>query len=242
MQKKKVMSLLPFFLDNENSSISSSLARAPLLLLVSYLLLWKNVTSAPTCVKRDEDIQKTLEKLFKLTTYISQVTSRQAANMFTEFDKQYTQGKSYNDRFPDSCPTDPFDTPENKEQVLESNPEVLLKLVCNLLYSWIEPLFHLVNEMSALQGDTYAILYQATEIQDKFDELMAGVKAILNKIGEKDNEIYVVWSGLPSLQSSDEDVRHFAFYNLIRCLVRDSRRINTYLEVLKYRMIHQNNC
>ncbi|XP_005066491.1 prolactin-2B1-like [Mesocricetus auratus] len=217
-------------------------SRAPLLLLVSYLLLRENVTSAPICVKRDGDTQKTLEKLFKLTTFMSQITRSQAAKMFTEFDKQYAQGKSYNDRFPDSCPTDSFDTPENKEQVLESNPEVLLNLISSLLYSWSDPLFHLVNEMSALQGDTYAILSKAREIQAKFEELRMGVKAILNKIGEKDNDTHVVWSGLPSLQSSNEDVRHFSFYNLIRCLLRDSHRVNTYFEVLKYRMIHQSNC
>ncbi|MEJ1284632.1 prolactin family 2 subfamily b member 1 [Cricetulus griseus] len=217
-------------------------SRVSLLLLLSYLLFGDNVTSAATCVKRDGDTQKTLEKLFKLATFMSQITSSQAAKMFTEFDKQYAQGKNYNDRFPESCPTESFDTPENKGQVLESNSEVLLKLVCNLLYSWTEPLFHLVNEMSALQGDTSAMLSKAREIRAKFGELRVGVKVILNKIGEKDNEIYVAWSGLPSLQSSNEDIRGFAFFNLIRCLVRDSHRINTYLEVLKYRMIHQNNC
>ncbi|KAM7322758.1 hypothetical protein ACRRTK_018263 [Alexandromys fortis] len=155
--------------------------RALLLLLVSYLLLWENVTSVPTCVKRDRNTRKSLRRLFALATFISQITSRQAANLFAEFDKQYAQGKRYNDRIPDICPSDFLDTPGNKNQVLES------------------------------------------------------------KIGEKHDESYPVWSGLSSLKSSNEDVRCFAFYNMIRCLLRDSRRVTTFLEVLKYQII-QNKC
>ncbi|KAL6088718.1 hypothetical protein STEG23_000809, partial [Scotinomys teguina] len=97
-------------------------------------------------------------------------------------DKQYAQGKRYNERVPDICPADVFDTPINKKQVLESN------------------------------------------------------------MGEKPEETYLVWSGLTSLQSSNEDVRRFAFYNMFRCLLKDSHRINTFLEVLKHRVIHENNC
>ncbi|XP_041488543.1 prolactin-2B1-like [Microtus oregoni] len=216
-------------------------SRALLRLLVSYLLLWENVTSAPTCVKRDGDTQKSLRRLFTLATFISQITSRQAANLFTEFDKQYAQGKRYNDRIPDTCPTDFLDTPGNKNQVLESKPEVLLKLLCNLLYSWNDPLNHLVKEMSAMPGDPNAILAKARDIQGKVGQLMVGVKTILREIGEKYDKSYLVWSGLASLKSSNEDVRCFAFYNLIHCLLRDSRRVNTFLEVLKYQII-QDKC
>ncbi|XP_038188236.1 prolactin-2B1-like [Arvicola amphibius] len=216
-------------------------SKALLLLLVSYLLLWENVTSAPTCVKRDGDTQKSLRRLFTMATFISQITSRQAANLFTEFDKQYAQGKRYNDRIPDSCPTDFLDTPENKNQVLKSSPEDLLKLLCNLLYSWTVPLNHLVKEMSSMPGAPNGILSEARAIQERVGQLMVGVKTILSEIGEKNDEIYLVWSGLASLKSSNEDVRCFAFYNLIRCLLRDSHRVNTFLEVLKYRII-QDKC
>ncbi|XP_057644095.1 prolactin-2B1-like [Chionomys nivalis] len=211
------------------------------LLLVSYLLLWENVTCAPTCVKRDGDTQKSLRRLFTLATFISQNTGRQAANLFTKFDKQYAQGKRYNERIPDNCPTDFLDTPENKNQVLESKPEVLLKLLCKLLYSWTDPLHHLVEEMSAMPGDPNAILSEARAIQGRVGQLILGVKTILREIGEKNDESYLVWSGLSSLKSSNEDVRCFAFYNLIRCLLRDSRRVNTFLEVLKYQII-QDKC
>ncbi|KAF6345434.1 prolactin [Rhinolophus ferrumequinum] len=60
--------------------------------------------------------------------------------------------------------------------------------------------------------------------------------------GVKENEVYSVWSGLPSLQMADEDTRLFAFYNLLHCLRRDSNKIDNYLKLLKCRLIYNNNC
>ncbi|XP_037062344.1 prolactin-2B1-like [Peromyscus leucopus] len=217
-------------------------ARTLLLFLVSNLLLWENAASAPTCVKRDLDTQKSLERLVKLAAFVSKTINSQAGEIFTEFDEQYAHGKRYNDRVPDICPTDFFETPVNKEQVLKSNPEVLLQLVYKLLYSWANPLHHLVNEISIMQGDPYSILYKTRQIKAKIEDLTEGIKIILSKIGEKANESYRAWSGLSALQSSNEDVRCFTFYNLFRCMLKDSHRINTFLEVLKYRIIHENNC
>ncbi|XP_036044800.1 prolactin-2B1-like [Onychomys torridus] len=217
-------------------------ARILLLFLVSNLLLWEKAASAPTCVKKDQDIQKSLERLLKLATFMSYMISIQAGEIFTEFDKQYAHGKRYNDRVPDICPTDHFDTPVNKEQVLKSNPEVLLQMVYNLLYSWADPLHHLVNEISVMQGDPHSILCKTEQIKAKLEDLTEGIKIMLNEIGENANESYIVWSGLTSLQSSNEDVRCFTFYNLFRCLLKDCHRINTFLEVLKYRITHENDC
>ncbi|KAI2540998.1 prolactin [Homo sapiens] len=58
----------------------------------------------------------------------------------------------------------------------------------------------------------------------------------------KENEIYPVWSGLPSLQMADEESRLSAYYNLLHCLRRDSHKIDNYLKLLKCRIIHNNNC
>uniref|UniRef100_A0A8C2SI42 PROLACTIN protein n=1 Tax=Capra hircus TaxID=9925 RepID=A0A8C2SI42_CAPHI len=60
--------------------------------------------------------------------------------------------------------------------------------------------------------------------------------------GAKETEPYPVWSGLPSLQTKDEEARHSAFYNLLHCLRRDSSKIDTYLKLLNCRIIYNNNC
>uniref|UniRef100_A0A8C6H8Y1 Prolactin family 2, subfamily b, member 1 n=1 Tax=Mus spicilegus TaxID=10103 RepID=A0A8C6H8Y1_MUSSI len=219
------------------------------LFLVSYLLLWENVVSTSTCAEKDATIQDSLEKLLTLTTFMSQVVSSETAKLFTEFNNQYAQGKRYNDRIPGTCHTEFFDTPVNKEQSLGRSPETLLTLVHSLLNSWTNALNHLVNEMSTMQGDTSSLISKAREIQAKFDELTTGVKIVQSmsfadhfQIGERDIATYSAWSGLASLQSSNEDVRCFSFHTMIRCLLRDSRKVNTYLEVIKYQMVDQNNC
>ncbi|XP_028638153.1 prolactin-2B1-like [Grammomys surdaster] len=213
-----------------------------LLFLVSYLLLWENVYSTSTCAERNATIQDSLEKLLQLTTFISHVVSSETAKLLTEFNNQYAHGKRYNERIPGTCHTALFDTPVNKEQSLGSNPKTLLKFVHSLLNSWTNALNHLVNEMSAMQGDPSSLISKAREIQAKFHEITTGVQTTLSMIGERDNETYLAWSGLSSLQSSNEDVRCFSFHTMIRCLLRDSRKINTYLEVIKYKMVDQNNC
>ncbi|XP_052012094.1 prolactin-2B1-like [Apodemus sylvaticus] len=218
-------------------------SRASLLLfLVSSLLLWKNVASTSTCAEKDATIQDSLEKLLTLTTFMSHFVSTETAKLFAEFNNQYAQGKRYNDRIPGTCHTALFDTPVNKEESLGKSPEALLTLVHNLLNSWTNALNDLVNEMSTMQGDPSPLISKARGIQAKFDELTTGINTILSMIGESDGETYLAWSGLPSLQSSNEDVRCFSFYTLIRCLLRDSRKVNTYLEVIKYKMVDQNIC
>lgn len=58
----------------------------------------------------------------------------------------------------------------------------------------------------------------------------------------KDNEIYSVWTELPSLQLEDENARLSAFYNLLHCYRRDSHKIDNYLKLLKCRMFYDSKC
>ncbi|XP_060228505.1 prolactin-2B1-like [Meriones unguiculatus] len=218
-------------------------ARALLLSLVSCLFLWENGITAPTCVKdNDDNTALYLEKLFSLTFFMTDVLATQVQNLHAEFINQYAQDKKCSDRIPEICHTEVLDTPKNRAEAQKTNPEELLKLVYSLLGSNNNTLHHLVNEMSLLQGDTSALLFKARQIKEKFEDLMEGVKIILALVEEKGNIIYVPWSGLASLQSNSEDVRYFAFYNLIRCLLRDARKISIFHEVIKHKMAARNTC
>ncbi|OBS63410.1 hypothetical protein A6R68_08051, partial [Neotoma lepida] len=57
-----------------------------------------------------------------------------------------------------------------------------------------------------------------------------------------DQNDYAFWYDWSYLQSSDEDTRNIAFYNLGRCVRRDTYKVDNYLKVLKCRDVHGNNC
>ncbi|MEJ1284635.1 hypothetical protein NN561_015621 [Cricetulus griseus] len=61
-------------------------------------------------------------------------------------------------------------------------------------------------------------------------------------IGNGETENYPAWTELASLQSDDEDARILAFYNMISCLNRDSKKIDIYLNILKCNISKPNNC
>nr|XP_014333243.1 PREDICTED: prolactin isoform X3 [Bos mutus] len=122
--------------------------------------------------------------------------------------------------------------------------EVLMSLILGLLRSWNDPLYHLVTEVRGMKGAPDAILSRAIEIEEENKRLLEGMEMIFGQVipGAKETEPYPVWSGLPSLQTKDEDARYSAFYNLLHCLRRDSSKIDTYLKLLNCRIIYNNNC
>ncbi|XP_076999790.1 prolactin [Tamandua tetradactyla] len=227
-------------MDNKRSSLKGSL----LLLLVSNLLLYKSVASLPICPSGNVNCQVSLRDLFDRAVILSHYIHNLSSEMFHEFDKQYAQGRGFIRKAINSCHTSSLSTPDNKEQAQQTHHEDLLNLVLTVLRSWNDPLYHLVTEVRGLQEAPDAILEKAIEVEEQSKRLLEGMEKIIGRVhpGVKENEVYSVWSGLPSLQMADEDTRLFAFYNLFYCLRRDSHKIDNYLKLLKCRIIYNNNC
>ncbi|XP_008824918.1 prolactin-2A1-like [Nannospalax galili] len=222
-------------------SLSQPCAGTLLLLLVTNVLLGKNTASDPVCYMWSNRCHLSFSDHFSQAVTVSQEIRDQVTDTFTEFDKQYTQDLEFNDRVP-TCHTSSLAVPEKEEEAQQMKPVILLKLTHTLLGAWTNPLQHLVEEMGSLQGAPAALLSNATEIEENHKGLLEGVRKLIRRVEDKENKNYPAWSGLESLQSDNEDTRLFAFYNLFRCLIKDSETATTHLKHLRCQMDPYSEC
>ncbi|XP_038190229.1 prolactin-3D1-like [Arvicola amphibius] len=207
-----------------------------MMLLVSSLLLWEHAASKPTGVVSTED-------LYDRVVEQSHTTYNLAADIYHEFDSNFFKITWFPKRMPRLCHTASIHTPESRQEVNETKTEDLLKAIINITNAWEEPLKHLVSAVTSLPKPSDNMLKTANTLKHKNLVLLEGLKTILNrtKIVYEENDS-PVWSGLSEIQSADEDTQLFAFYNLVRCLRRDTHKIDTFLKVLRGRVIYNNEC
>ncbi|XP_041488546.1 prolactin-like [Microtus oregoni] len=212
------------------------------LLLLSNLL-WEHVVPMPMCLDVEGYNELSIEEIFDRAVVMAQYTSNLTTQMSEEFDENFSESLWYKARNSSTCHTASLATPEDNEQIQQTQSDDLLKVMISISRAWYHPLEHLVRSVAALKGVCETMLSKVKEVEKKNEELLEEMKRILVRVhpGAEEN-VYPAWMGLAEVRSANEDTRHFALSNLFHCLRCDANKVATYLLILRCRVVHDNNC
>ncbi|XP_006992562.3 prolactin-7D1-like isoform X1 [Peromyscus maniculatus bairdii] len=227
-----------------------------LMLLVSNLLLWEKVASAPMNVSEAGLSKVSLKDLFDNATALAENITELATEMRLEFFHDKFSSEIFNKIILDlskknkmaelvnSCHTLPIKTPDTKEEVRNTTIEGFLKLTLSILHAWKDPLKHLVAELSAMPEAPHVILSKAKAIEAQHKIFLEEIVRIVSKVNPaiKETEDPPVWSDLESLRAADEEIRFFALYLFSYCLRLDLRIVEFYVNILKCIFINGDIC
>ncbi|XP_043305931.1 placental prolactin-related protein 3-like [Cervus canadensis] len=214
-----------------------------LLLVMSNVLLCQG-NVCPSCGPDVFGVPlKFLRKTFSRASILSHDMHNLSTIMFNEFDEKYSQSKPEYINATNDCHTNALHAPEEREKARQMTNEDLTKWILMLQYLWRDALYDLVHDLQFGKNLSDTILSNAREnfkklhklqtiIERRFSQIVVPVRLMLAK-----DLIY--WQELSSLVSSNEDIRHFAFYNLFKCLSRDSRKVDMYTKILACRISHE---
>nr|XP_020724634.1 placental prolactin-related protein 3-like [Odocoileus virginianus texanus] len=211
-----------------------------LLLVMSNLLLCQG-NVCPSCGPDVFGVPlKFLRKTFSRVSRLSYDMHNLSTIMFNEFDEKYSQSIPEYINATNNCHTNSIHAPEEREKAQQMNNEDLTKWILILQFLWNGPLHALVHGLRIEKDFSDTILSSAREnlktlfklqtiLKRRFSQIVDPVRLKLTK-----NRIY--WSGYRSLVSSNGYMHHSAFYNLFKCLSRDSRKVDMYSKILACRI------
>ncbi|XP_028631506.1 prolactin-5A1-like [Grammomys surdaster] len=215
-----------------------------LLLLLSNLLLWKNVVSVPMCEVINGQCQLTLEYLLNQARGLSENTNRLTSEIFNEFDKEHSPVRVSWGKIPLVCYNYSLPVSDNTAQEQEIQPEVLLKVTIGMLLGWNHTLRHVAVDMADLKSipGVGAFISNVRKIAAKFTRLtrvLKEVKSLLKlvRLEPEEDEDYPASAGLPSLHLLTEPSRLTVYHALLGCVNYDAEKIATHVKILRCKMI-----
>ncbi|CAI9168827.1 unnamed protein product [Rangifer tarandus platyrhynchus] len=211
-----------------------------LLLVMSNLLLCQGKV-CPSCGPDVFGVPlKFLGKTFSHVSRLSYDMHNLSTIMFNEFDEKYSQSIPEYINATNDCHTNSIHAPEEREKAQQMNNEDLTKWILILQFLWNGPLYDLVHGLRIEKDFSDTILSSARENLKTFFKLQTILKRrfsqVVDPVRSKLIENPIFWSGYGSLVASDEDARHSAFYTLLKCLSRDSHKVDMYSKILACRI------
>lgn len=143
------------------------------------------------------------------------------------------------------CHTSNIVTPNGKENAQRLAEEELTEVILKLLMAWGEPLAQFHESMTQQQDYNIYSSNKALEMSDMVYELKNGVQ----KVAEKMQLLGIIsnllnWQDfLEDLDAEDSsEIFSVDNPNLLHCFRRDSDKIQSYLKILKCRILPENGC
>ncbi|XP_077113350.1 prolactin-like [Ranitomeya variabilis] len=192
------------------------------------------VFSSPICTPGSLQCQVLLSDLFDRAIRLSHYIHSLSTEMFEDIDQQYSGGRKLIIKAMNNCHTSTLNTPEDKEQTLQLQHEDLLSLINKLLRSWSEPLQYLS------MGAPNNLVQKVKEAEEHARILQGGIDRISGRMLTDLEDVYPQWFGPVDVTAPQGDSYMFPVYHLLHCFRRDSHKIDSYLKILRCRLIHAN--
>ncbi|NWU56570.1 PRL protein, partial [Dromas ardeola] len=134
------------------------------------------------------------------------------------------------------CHTSGMLTPNGKEYAQKIPREELTHLILKLLQAWKEPLSHFNQHHQELPDDS---LSKAKQISNMVHELKTGVEKSMGIIS---NALNGMTSSEAAGLSISNEANMMSDSDFIHCFRRDSNKVQSYLKILKCRIMPENSC
>ncbi|NWX68526.1 PRL protein, partial [Alca torda] len=130
-------------------------------------------------------------------------------------------------------------TPNGKEYAQKIPREELTHLILRLLQAWKEPLSHFNQHHQELPDDS---LSKAKQISSMVHELKTGVEKVTEKARFSINSLNGMTPSEAAGLSISNEANMMSDSDFIHCFRRDSNKVQSYLKILKCRIMPENSC
>ncbi|NXL61340.1 PRL protein, partial [Chordeiles acutipennis] len=137
------------------------------------------------------------------------------------------------------CHTSGMPTPNGKEYAQNIPREELTHLILKLLQAWKEPLSHFNQHIEHHQELPDDSLSKAKQISNMVHELKTGVEKSMGIIS---NSLNGMASSEATGLSISSEANMMSDSDFIHCFRRDSNKVQSYLKILKCRIMPENSC
>ncbi|NXF61278.1 PRL protein, partial [Ciccaba nigrolineata] len=120
--------------------------------------------------------------------------------------------------------------------------EELTHLILKLLQAWKEPLSHFNQHIEHYQELPDDSLSKAKQISNMVHELKTGVEKVTEKARFSVNSLNGMASSEATGLSISNEANMMSDSDFIHCFRRDSNKVQSYLKILKCRIMPENSC